>query len=119
VHSGSVRSWLGPTARAVGDCAAPRRGYGAQPDQQPPCDAASESGTVIRETTTPGEAAMSTTQDSSSDSGVMACGKNVDLKLEVVVIEVSDVDRPKDFYRGPGRTFDADFSLTTAFELCS
>jgi catechol 2,3-dioxygenase-like lactoylglutathione lyase family enzyme len=35
----------------------------------------------------------------------------VDLKLEVVVIAVSDVDRAKDFYTGLGWRLDADFDL--------
>ena len=34
----------------------------------------------------------------------------VDLKLEVVVIPVSDVDRAKEFYRGLGWRLDADFT---------
>ena len=34
----------------------------------------------------------------------------VDLKLEVVVIPVSDVDRAKRFYEGLGWRLDADFS---------
>lgn len=35
--------------------------------------------------------------------------ENVDLKLEVVVLPVSDVDRSKRFYEGLGWTVDADF----------
>ena len=35
---------------------------------------------------------------------------NVDLKLEVVVIPVSDVDRAKRFYEGLGWRLDADFT---------
>src|SRR5262245_62505668 len=34
---------------------------------------------------------------------------NVDMKLEVVVIPVSDVDRAKKFYEGLGWRLDADF----------
>src|ERR1700751_780663 len=39
----------------------------------------------------------------------------VDLKLEVVVIPVADVDRPKDFYVGLGWRLDADFAFDTGF----
>ena len=35
----------------------------------------------------------------------------VDLKLEVVVIPVSDVDRAKRFYEGLGWRLDADFAI--------
>jgi catechol 2,3-dioxygenase-like lactoylglutathione lyase family enzyme len=55
---------------------------------------------------------MSTTatrsQDATADAGV---GK-VDMKLEVVVIPVSDVDRAKEFYGGLGWRLDADFSTS-------
>jgi catechol 2,3-dioxygenase-like lactoylglutathione lyase family enzyme len=34
---------------------------------------------------------------------------NIDLKLEIVVIPVSDVDRSKDFYAQLGWRLDADF----------
>jgi catechol 2,3-dioxygenase-like lactoylglutathione lyase family enzyme len=39
----------------------------------------------------------------------------VDLKLEVVVIPVSDVDRAKAFYRGLGWRLDADFQFDNGF----
>jgi catechol 2,3-dioxygenase-like lactoylglutathione lyase family enzyme len=39
----------------------------------------------------------------------------VDLKLEVIAIPVSDVDRAKDFYRGLGWTVDADFRIGKDF----
>ena len=52
---------------------------------------------------------MSTTavreQDATTDPGV----GQVDMKLEVVVIPVSDVDRAKEFYGGLGWRLDADF----------
>src|SRR5678816_3869483 len=54
---------------------------------------------------------MSTTavpsQAATSDAGVA----KVDMKLEVVVIPVSDVDRAKKFYGGLGWRLDADFSM--------
>ena len=56
---------------------------------------------------------MSTTatrsQDATADAGV---GK-VDMKLEVVVIPVSDVDRAKEFYVGLGWRLDADFTTAS------
>jgi catechol 2,3-dioxygenase-like lactoylglutathione lyase family enzyme len=55
------------------------------------------------------EAAMSTnavrTDDATSDTKV----KLVDMKLEVIVIPVSDVDRAKEFYRRLGWRLDAEF----------
>jgi catechol 2,3-dioxygenase-like lactoylglutathione lyase family enzyme len=41
----------------------------------------------------------------------------VDLKLEAVVIPVSDVDRSKDFYTGLGWRLDADFSFDNGFRV--
>jgi len=40
-----------------------------------------------------------------------------DLKLEVVVIPVSDVQRAKDFYTGLGWRLDADFSFDNGFRI--
>jgi hypothetical protein len=60
------------------------------------------------------EAAMSTTDDRSSDaSGTPSVG-TVDMRLEVVVIPVSDIDRAKEFYSRLGWRLDADFRLITA-----
>ncbi|MDR6754767.1 catechol 2,3-dioxygenase-like lactoylglutathione lyase family enzyme [Mycoplana sp. BE70] len=42
---------------------------------------------------------------------------NGELKLEVVVIPVSDVDRAKDFYGGLGWRLDADFPVGDAFRV--
>ena len=42
---------------------------------------------------------------------------SVDLKLEVVVIPVSDVDRAKAFYAGLGWRLDADFSFDNGFRV--
>jgi catechol 2,3-dioxygenase-like lactoylglutathione lyase family enzyme len=42
---------------------------------------------------------------------------SVDLKLEVVVIPVSDVDRAKEFYAQLGWRLDADFSFDNGFRI--
>jgi catechol 2,3-dioxygenase-like lactoylglutathione lyase family enzyme len=42
---------------------------------------------------------------------------NVDLKLEVVVIPVSDVDRSKEFYSSLGWRLDADFPFDNGFRV--
>jgi catechol 2,3-dioxygenase-like lactoylglutathione lyase family enzyme len=47
---------------------------------------------------------MSTTEDHRADAGV----QTVDMKLEVIVIPVSDVDRAKEFYSRLGWRLDAD-----------
>ncbi len=60
---------------------------------------------------------MSTSEDSSSDASGTASVKAVDLKLEVVVIPVSDVDRAKEFYGGLGWRLDADFSFDNGFRV--
>ena len=60
---------------------------------------------------------MSSTQvrsdDATGDPGV----KNVDFKLEVVVIPVADVDRSKQFYEGLGWRLDADLVLGDDFRV--
>ena len=43
----------------------------------------------------------------------------MDMKLEVLVIPVSDVDRAQGFYARLGWRLDADFPSITAFGLCS
>ena len=52
-------------------------------------------------------------EDRSSDASV----KNLDLKLEAVVIPVSDVDRAKEFYRNLGWSLDADFPFDNGFRV--
>jgi catechol 2,3-dioxygenase-like lactoylglutathione lyase family enzyme len=52
---------------------------------------------------------MSTTAIRSNDSTADVRVGQVDLKLEVVTIPVSDVDRAKEFYGGLGWRLDADF----------
>ena len=63
------------------------------------------------------ETAMSTIavrpDEATSDSSV----NRVDMKLEVIVIPVSDVDRAKEFYRRLGWRFDAEFSGGDDFRL--
>ena len=56
---------------------------------------------------------MSTTDAPSNDASL----RSVDLKLEVVVIPVSDVDRAKEFYGGLGWRLDADFPFDNGFRL--
>jgi len=41
----------------------------------------------------------------------------MDMKLEVVVVPVSDVDKAKDFYQGLGWRLDADFAKTEDFRV--
>jgi catechol 2,3-dioxygenase-like lactoylglutathione lyase family enzyme len=53
---------------------------------------------------------MSTTAVHSSTTPADASVAQVDLKLEVVTIPVSDVDRAKEFYGGLGWRLDADFT---------
>jgi predicted enzyme related to lactoylglutathione lyase len=53
---------------------------------------------------------MSTTAIRSKDATADARDGQVDLKLEVITIPVSDVDRAKQFYEGLGWRLDADFS---------
>jgi catechol 2,3-dioxygenase-like lactoylglutathione lyase family enzyme len=53
---------------------------------------------------------MSTTAIRSKDSTADARVGQVDMKLEVITIPVSDVDRAKEFYEGLGWRLDADFS---------
>ena len=60
---------------------------------------------------------MSTTEDRSSEAGATPGVRNVDVKLEVVVIPVSDVDRAKEFYGGLGWRLDADFSFDNGFRV--
>jgi catechol 2,3-dioxygenase-like lactoylglutathione lyase family enzyme len=59
---------------------------------------------------------MSMTEARGDESGI-ASVTNVDLKLEVVVIPVSDVDRAKEFYGGLGWRLDADFPFDNGFRV--
>jgi catechol 2,3-dioxygenase-like lactoylglutathione lyase family enzyme len=55
--------------------------------------------------------------DSSGDANGAASVKSVDLKLEVVVIPVSDVDGAKEFYGRLGWRLDADFGFDNGFRV--
>src|ERR1700688_3984572 len=58
---------------------------------------------------------MSTTQTSNEHATDTPTAAKVDLKLEVVVIPVSDVDRAKRFYGSLGWRLDADFRFDNGF----
>src|SRR4249919_820847 len=60
---------------------------------------------------------MSTTQTSTEPATAVPTAATVDLKLEVVVIPVSDVDRAKRFYEGLGWRVDADFTGAGDFRV--
>ena len=60
---------------------------------------------------------MSTMEVRSNDAGGMANAGSVDMKLEVVVIPVSDVDRAKEFYGSLGWRLDADVAAGDDFRL--
>ena len=60
---------------------------------------------------------MSATEVHGSDRAADATVKDVDLKLEVVVIPVSDVERAKEFYGRLGWRLDADFSFDNGVKV--
>jgi catechol 2,3-dioxygenase-like lactoylglutathione lyase family enzyme len=60
---------------------------------------------------------MSSTQISSEQATRDSSAESVDLKLEVVVIPVSDVDRAKRFYGSLGWRLDADFPFDNGFRV--
>jgi catechol 2,3-dioxygenase-like lactoylglutathione lyase family enzyme len=60
---------------------------------------------------------MSTNQVSPNDAAASTSGATVDMKLEVVVIPVLDVDRAKEFYSRLGWRLDADRSAGSNFRL--
>ena len=60
---------------------------------------------------------MITTQVDSETANESARPRTVDMKLEVVVIPVSDVDRAKRFYGGLGWRLDADFDKGDEFRV--
>jgi catechol 2,3-dioxygenase-like lactoylglutathione lyase family enzyme len=62
------------------------------------------------------EVAMSMTE-TRSDAGGTAGVTYADLKLEAIVIPVSDVDRAKDFYSRLGWRLDADFGFDNGFRV--
>ena len=60
---------------------------------------------------------MSTTQTSNERATDTPTAATVDLKLEVVVLPVSDVDRAKRFYGSLGWRLDADFAFDNGFRV--
>jgi len=50
-------------------------------------------------------------------SADMSPASSVDMKLEVVTVPVSDVDRAKRFYQGLGWRLDADIAVGDAFRV--
>jgi predicted enzyme related to lactoylglutathione lyase len=60
---------------------------------------------------------MSSTQTSNEHGSQIATAATVDLKLEVVVIPVSDVDRAKRFYESLGWRLDADFATGDSWRV--
>ena len=60
---------------------------------------------------------MSSTQVRSETANETPTARRVDMKLEVVVIPVSDVDRAKRFYGGLGWRLDADFAAGDDFRV--
>jgi catechol 2,3-dioxygenase-like lactoylglutathione lyase family enzyme len=60
---------------------------------------------------------MSTNEVRSSDTTPCASPVTVEMKLEVVVIPVSDVDRAKEFYARLGWRLDADRVIGDNFRL--
>ena len=67
--------------------------------------------------TKPEEPDMSNTQLRSETAIETPGARAVDMKLEVVVIPVSDVDRAKRFYGGLGWRLDADFAAGDDFRV--
>ena len=60
---------------------------------------------------------MSTTEVHGGGASGASSATNVDLKLEVVVVPVSDVDRSKEFYARLGWRLDADFPFDNGFRV--
>jgi catechol 2,3-dioxygenase-like lactoylglutathione lyase family enzyme len=73
---------------------------------------------IIGHSTQQQEAAMSTTQVRSDNATDKAVAAKVDMKLEIVVIPVSDVDRAKEFYGEKlGWRLDADYDNGKDFRV--
>jgi catechol 2,3-dioxygenase-like lactoylglutathione lyase family enzyme len=60
---------------------------------------------------------MSTTEARNNDASGIASVKNIDTRLEAVVIPISDVDRAKAFYGSLGWRLDADFPFDNGFRV--
>jgi catechol 2,3-dioxygenase-like lactoylglutathione lyase family enzyme len=72
---------------------------------------------IFKHNTPPGDFDMSGTQMRSETAAETARARTVDMKLEVIVIPVSDVDRAKRFYGGLGWRLDADFAAGDDFRV--
>jgi hypothetical protein len=73
------------------------------------------SATVIPDPNTGGRDGA--TEARSNDASRIVSVRNVDMRLEVVVIPVSDVDRAKQFYGSLGWRLDADVATGDDFRL--
>jgi hypothetical protein len=62
---------------------------------------------------------MSTTDATGGLSGEVFAAPTIDMRLEVVVLPVSDVDRTEQFYRRLGWRLDADSPGDAGFGSCS
>ena len=60
---------------------------------------------------------MTSTDASGSTSAQMPEAGTIDMKLEVVTLPVSDVDRAKRFYQSLGWRMDADITVGDAFRV--
>jgi catechol 2,3-dioxygenase-like lactoylglutathione lyase family enzyme len=65
----------------------------------------------------PKESEMSSTQERRETAIETPRARTVDMKLEIVVIPVADVDRAKHFYGGLGWRLDADFAAGDDFRV--
>jgi catechol 2,3-dioxygenase-like lactoylglutathione lyase family enzyme len=63
------------------------------------------------------EVSMTSTDASGSASAQMPEAGTIDMKLEVVTLPVSDVDRAKRFYQSLGWRLDADIAVGDAFRV--
>jgi catechol 2,3-dioxygenase-like lactoylglutathione lyase family enzyme len=63
------------------------------------------------------EVSMASTEVSSNPSAEMQDARTVDMKLEVVTLPVSEVDRAKDFYQSLGWRLDADIQAGDNFRV--
>src|SRR5690349_10033530 len=64
-----------------------------------------------------GGVSMSTIKDRTREAVENASVRTVDMKLEVIVLPVADVERAKAFYSGLGWRLDADFSFDNGFRV--
>src|SRR3984885_11835892 len=60
---------------------------------------------------------MNSTDTNSNASAQMSAAADVDMKLEVITLPVSDVDRAKSFYQNLGWRLDADIVAGDAFRV--